>query len=69
MPPLLHPTLQLIHIILLGQITFPENFPGGPLVKNLPYNARDTSSTPGQGTKILHASAPHRRSRATKKKK
>ena len=67
MPPLLHPTLQLIHIILLGQITFPENFPGGPLVKNPASNARDTSSTPGQGTKIPHASAPHWKSRATKK--
>ena len=31
------------------------NFPGGPVVKNLPYNAGDTSSIPGQGTKIPHA--------------
>ena len=24
-------------------------FPGGPVVKNLPFNARDTSSIPGLG--------------------
>ena len=29
-----------------------EGFPGGPMVKNLPCNAEDTSSIPGQGTKI-----------------
>ena len=29
--------------------------PGGPLVKNLPCNARDAGSIPGQGTKISHA--------------
>ena len=31
------------------------DFPGGPMVKNLPSNARDTSWIPGQGTKIPHA--------------
>ena len=31
------------------------DFPGGPMVKNLPYNAGDTGSIPGQGTKIPHA--------------
>ena len=31
-------------------------FPGGPWVKNLPSNARDTGSIPGQGTKIPHTS-------------
>ena len=29
-----------------------EGFPGGPMVKNLPCNVEDTSSIPGQGTKI-----------------
>ena len=29
--------------------------PGGPLVKNLSCNSGDTSSIPGQGTKIPHA--------------
>ena len=33
----------------------PRDFPGGPVVKNLPCNAEDVSSTPGQGTKISHA--------------
>ena len=31
------------------------DFPGGPVVKNLLYNARDAGSIPGQGTKIPHA--------------
>ena len=42
------------------QWTFVQNdvsrdFPGGPVVKNPPYNAGDTGSIPGQGTKIPHA--------------
>ena len=32
-----------------------RDFHGGPVVKNLPYNAGDVSSIPGQGTKIPHA--------------
>jgi len=28
------------------------DFPGGPVVKNLPSNAGDTGSVSGQGTKI-----------------
>ena len=32
------------------------DFPGGPVVKNLRYNAGDEGSTPGRGTKIPHAS-------------
>ena len=32
-----------------------QDFPGGPMVKNLPYNAGDMGSIPGQGTKIPHA--------------
>ena len=31
------------------------DFPGGPVVKNLPFNAGDESSIPGQRTKIPHA--------------
>ena len=33
----------------------PGDFPGGPIVKNLPCNAGDVGSVPGQGTKILYA--------------
>ena len=33
------------------------DFPGGPLVKNLPSNAENVGSIPGQGTKIPHATA------------
>ena len=31
------------------------DFPGGPVVKNLPSNAEDMGSIPGWGTKISHA--------------
>ena len=36
-----------------------RDFPGGPVVKNLPSNAGDTGLIPGQGTKIhkLHSAA------------
>ena len=39
-----------------------RDFPGGPVVKNPPCNARDAGSIPGQGTKIPHAAgqpSPH----------
>ena len=29
-----------------------QDFPGGPVVENLPFNAGDAGSIPGQGTKI-----------------
>ena len=32
--------------------------PGGPMVKNLPANAGDTGSIPGQKTKLSHAVGP-----------
>ena len=32
-----------------------RDVPGGPVVKNLPSNARDMSLIPGRGTKIPHA--------------
>jgi len=32
-----------------------RDFPGGAVVKNLPSNAGDAGSIPGQGTKIRHA--------------
>ena len=32
-----------------------RDFPGGPVVKNLPSNAEDAGSIPGRGTKISHA--------------
>ena len=32
-----------------------RDFPGGPVVKNPPSNARDVGSIPGRGTKIPHA--------------
>ena len=31
-----------------------KDFPGGPVVKNLPSNAGDVGSIPGLGTKIPH---------------
>ena len=32
----------------------PGDFPGGPVVKNLPSKAEDGGSLPGRGTKIPH---------------
>ena len=31
------------------------DFPGGPVIKNLPSNARDVGLSPGRGTKVSHA--------------
>ena len=36
-------------------IVIPEDFPGGPVVKNLLCSAGDAGSIPGWGTKIPHA--------------
>ena len=44
------------------------DFPGGPVVKNLPSNARDTGSIPGWGTKISHAAGQLSTCAATKEK-
>ena len=41
--------------IIMPKNTNPGDFPGGPVVKNPPYNEGDASSIPGQGTKIPHA--------------
>ena len=32
-----------------------RDLPGGPVVKDPPFNAGDAGSVPGQGTKITHA--------------
>ena len=42
-----------------------SNFSGGPVVKNLPSNAGDAGSIPGQGTKIPHAAGKLSPSTAT----
>ena len=34
------------------------DFHGSPLLKTLPFNARDMGSTPGQGAKMPHIPAP-----------
>ena len=31
------------------------DFPGGPVVKNPPFNAKDMGLIPGPGIKVLHA--------------
>ena len=38
-----------------SRVHHPRDFPGGPVVKNPPYNAGDKGSIPGWGTKIPHA--------------
>ena len=37
------------------KIRIMRDFPGGPVVKNPPYNAGNSGSIPGRGTKIPHA--------------
>ena len=41
------------------------DFPGGPVVKNPPYNAGDVGLIPGQGTKIPHAAGQQSRHATT----
>ena len=38
-----------------SRVGTPRGFPGGPGVKNLPWNAGDLGSIPGWGTRIPHA--------------
>ena len=38
--------------------SFPQDFPGSPVVKTLPSNAGGVGSIPGQGANIPHASGP-----------
>lgn len=37
---------------------FLGNFPGGPVVRTSPNNARECSENPGQGARISQASGP-----------
>ena len=52
---------QFCHFRVLHMLSFSAlkrrktDFPGGPVVKNLPCNAQDVGSIPGWGSKILHA--------------
>ena len=39
----------------MKQKTERGDFPRGPVVRNLPFNAEDVVSSPGEGTKIPHA--------------
>ena len=53
-----NPQFQGIYILVKEKYTYEtdtRDFPAGPAVKNLPYNAGDVRSIPGQGTKIPHA--------------
>ena len=42
----------------MKQETDKQDFPGSPVVKTSPSNARGVSSIPGQGDKIPYASGP-----------
>ena len=53
---------KMKHFIFPDFKTYYRDFPGGPVVKNLPCSARDVSSIPGQGAKIAQATgqvSPH----------
>ena len=41
-------------VLTNAKVASDRDFPGGPVVENLPSNAGDASSIPGQGTKIPH---------------
>ena len=48
--------------LILHRKSSGRDFPGGPVVKNLPSNAGNVDLIPGQGTKIPHATrqlSPH----------
>ena len=45
--PFLYPKNMVFRTCLVTQA---GDFPGGPVVKNLPYNAGDTGLIPGQET-------------------
>ena len=45
-----------------------RDFPGGPVVKNPPSNARVADSIPGYGIKSLHASGQLSSQTATREK-
>ena len=36
-------------LFIVAKLVMPRDFPGGPVVKNLPANAGDRGSIPGQG--------------------
>ena len=43
-----------------------KDFPGGPVIKISPSNARSVGSNPGEGAKIPHASCPKNQNRKQK---
>ena len=45
-------SLVVVHRLLIAVASLVAEHPGGPVVKNLPCNAGDMGSIPGQGTKI-----------------
>jgi len=48
-------SIDVKSIPLKNVLNLLRDFPGGPLVKNLPSNAGDMGLIPGRGTKIPHA--------------
>ena len=48
-----HPTIFFKESVY--QEFFTQDFPSGPVVKNLPANTGDMGSIPGLGTRIPHA--------------
>ena len=46
-----HITVQLLTFYQIKRRN--RDFPGGPVVKNLPCNARDTGSIPGPGRSLM----------------
>ena len=54
-----------IKIILINPLLKPIwDFPGGPVVKTLPFNAEGVSLIPGWGAKTPHISQPKKKKKA-----
>ena len=47
--------MQVLTVCTFNLKYLSGDFPDDPVVKNLPCNAKDMGSIPGQGTKIPHA--------------
>ena len=52
------------NLVILSTLPLPWGFPGGPVVKTSPFNAREVCSIPDQGAEIPHASGPKSQNRS-----
>ena len=67
--PLDHQTLRIPCLLIISSLKIgkPRNFPGGPVVKNLPFSAGDVGLILGWGTKTSQAAEQLSPRNATKR--